>query len=46
MDILKKLEVHIGTNNEGTTILLAKKPEIENLEFQDEMKKLFNIRTI
>ncbi len=44
MDILKNLNIHIGTNAEGKTVLLAIKQQEETEEFRMELAKLFNVQ--
>lgn len=46
MDILKNLDIHIGTNAEGRTVLLATKHKTETEEFRAELAKLFDVKKL
>ena len=46
MDILKNLDIHIGTNADGRTVLLATKHQTKTEEFRTELAKLFDVKKV
>ena len=46
MDILKLLDVHIGTISTGQTVLLACKTGTLSQEYRDELNSLFDVKRI
>ena len=42
----ENLDIHIGTNAEGRTVLLATKHQTKTEEFRAELAKLFDVKKV
>lgn len=46
MDILKNLDAHIGTTEQGNTVFVACPKNQLSLEYQEELSSLFNLKRV